>query len=123
MRIQRLRGRKTNEQLLRKGRMWRGRTMTIRYDLRPPRNAPALQQQNAVCYLGSFAPRSLDKSAVRRNRMRRRCREAMRMHVSECHTLPTIQLLIAPRSASLRSPSSDIQADVRDFIASLSHAR
>lgn len=68
-------------------------------------------------YVGTLASTKLSKKAVERNRMRRRCREALRTIVREQGSLPSAQLLLCPRSASLRSPFAAIQGDITAFLS------
>lgn len=90
--------------------------MTIRWLSGPPRTAPS-----GACglFVGTFASTKLHKSAVKRNRMRRRCREALRICVRGEEKLPTVQLLLAPRSPSLACDFADLVSDVRVFLSSL----
>ncbi len=120
MKLRRLSGRKTNDFLLRKGRVWKGKTMMIRWLPSAPRRR-AIDPGAHELYLGTFASMKLHKSAVKRNRMRRRIREAWRIHVKELDTLPAAQLLISPRIASLEAPFEDIRQDVRAFLSLLTH--
>lgn len=116
MNLSRLRGRKICAFVLRKGSVWKGKTMHIRYLLGAPKH-PQIDPTVRGVYVGTLASAKLDKSAVRRNRMRRRCREALRTALQEYETLPTVQLLIAPRSSSLSAPFGDIQSDIRTFLS------
>lgn len=93
--------------------------MIIRMLPGAPRN-PNIDPEKMALYVGTFASTKLHKSAVKRNRMRRRCREALRRVLQEYNKLPTVQLLIAPRSSSLDCDFADIEADVRRFLTSLS---
>ena len=115
MHLLHLRGRKTSDLVLRRGRVWKGKTMIIRTLPGSPRNHPS----RAGLYVGTFAPTSLSKKAVIRNRMRRRCREALRIAVRERPVLPTTQLLVCPRAASLHEPFTTLQADVQLFLSTL----
>ncbi len=118
MKLSRLRGRKVCASLLRKGLLWKGRTMHVRY-LRSAPRYPGVDPAQPAVYVGTLASTKLDKSAVRRNRMRRRCREALRVALKDYDTFPVVQLLIAPRSSSLGAPSDDIRRDVRAFLSTL----
>jgi ribonuclease P protein component len=132
MKLLRLRGRKTNQRVLDKGTLWRGRTMNIRWMPGvPPSMRQRLRERSPAranvrsdgprgLYVGTFAPLKLSKRAVDRNRMRRRCREALRIVVQEERELPTVQLLLSPRSSSLSCDFRAILTDVRAFLASLS---
>ncbi|MBU2213490.1 ribonuclease P protein component [Patescibacteria group bacterium] len=119
MKLQRLSGRKICERVMKQGKMWKGKTMTIRWISGPPRH-PNIDPAVRAVYAGTFASAKLHKSAVKRNRMRRRCREALRTEVKERDILPAIQLLLAPRSSSLSCDFADIQADVRSFLSHVS---
>ncbi|MFA6039520.1 MAG: ribonuclease P protein component [Candidatus Peribacteraceae bacterium] len=121
MKLDRLRGRKITERVLRKGRVWKGQTMAVRSVWGAPRH-PAADPLTGV-YLGIITSAKLDASSVRRNRMRRRCREAWRTALQSRENLGPVQLLIAPRSSSLRAPFVHIQQDVERFLATLSHGR
>ena len=116
MKLSRIRGRKCNDYLRRTGKVWKGRTMTIRWLKNAPRH-PGINPDTMAVYAGTAASIKLDKSAVRRNRMRRRCREALRRQVKEVQKLPTMQLLISPRQASLTCDFSEIQSDIADFLS------
>ncbi len=116
MQLQRLRGRKVCERVLRQGRVWKGQTMLVRFLAGHPRHPHADTTKDAV-YLGTLASAKLDKSAVKRNRMRRRIREAWRVALKEKEKFPSVQLLIAPRSSSLSAPFDDIRTDVARFLS------
>jgi len=115
VKLSRLRGRKICAHLLRKGTVWKGKTMVIRYLKGAPRH-PAADPAVAAVYVGTIASTKLDKSAVKRNRMRRRCREALRTALLEKDTFPTIQLLVGPKSGSLTAPFTDIKSDIDTFL-------
>ncbi|HVW66422.1 MAG TPA: ribonuclease P protein component [Candidatus Peribacteraceae bacterium] len=128
MKLSHLRGRKINDYLMRKGTVWKGKTMMIRW----LRGAPRLRQGSGgqarrlnvdpakrALYVGTVASTKLHKSAVKRNRMRRRCREALRTLVQNRTDIPTTQLLISPRIASLDSPFELIEADIQTFLSAL----
>lgn len=70
-------------------------------------------------YLGTFASAALDASAVRRNRMRRRCREALRLTIENLPERPSVQLLVTPRAASLDAPFETLQREAEAFFSSL----
>lgn len=120
MKLLRLRGRKICDRLIRQGSVWKGRHMIVRWLAGHPRH-PAVRRDSEAIYVGTLASTKLDKSAVKRNRMRRRCREALRIVLPGMKT-PTTQLLIAPRSTSLSAPFPELQQDIRDFF-SRSHGR
>ncbi|MBM3230845.1 ribonuclease P protein component [Candidatus Peregrinibacteria bacterium] len=118
MHLSRLRGRKVNELVLSKGERWNGKTMTIRFIMGHPKNLSAPPKPGAF-YLGTFASSRLDASAVKRNRMRRRCREALRLSLAQCVGLPAVQVLMTPRPASMTCDFADIAADAGMFLALL----
>lgn len=129
MNLLRLRGRKICEQLLRKGNVWKGRHMTIRFLPSAPRH-PSVDPTKPGVYIGTVASAKLHKSAVKRNRMRRRCREAFRVTLKGRGGIfrPTgsgifrpyaTQLLILPRSSSLTCAFPEILSDIRAFLSVL----
>ena len=93
--------------------------MTIRYLPFAPKN-PNIDPETMALYVGTAASIKLHKSAVKRNRMRRRCREALRKIVKEHKNLPTLQLLITPKAASLDAEFNDINSDVEAFLSHIS---
>ena len=85
---------------------------------------PSVRTEHIALYVGTIASTKLDPSAVKRNRMRRRCREALRITLQKIPSIPiTLQLLIAPRSSSLSAPFSELTGDIRTFLSSRSHGR
>lgn len=92
---------------------------------------PSVDPSKCGVYFGTIASTRLDKSAVRRNRMRRRCREAFRTvlrqyseeHIFTQARMPSLQLLVAPRSSSLSFPFLDLQKEVRFFLTSIHGTR
>ena len=118
MQLKRLRGRKLCERVLRKGDVWRGKTLKAHILKGAPMRPGVDPEENAV-YLGTFAHGKLHKSAVKRNRARRRMREAFRTAITEHDNLPTMQLLASPQSSSLDCDFSDIQADVQAVLSSV----
>jgi len=115
MKLSRLRGRKVNDAVLRKGSVWRGRHMTIRWLSGAPRR-PDVDPAVSALYVGTAASTKLYRTAVGRNRMRRRCREALRVSVLKQSNLPTLQLLLSPRSSSLSCDFAELLTDIRDFL-------
>jgi ribonuclease P protein component len=109
MKLNRLRGRKICDRVRTKGRVFRGRTMVIRF----APSYPLLKKEGMN--VGTYAPASLHKSAVKRNRMRRRCREALRIIVKNMHVTPSIQILLCPRQISLICPFEEIARDIKEF--------
>lgn len=122
MKMLRLRGRKVCDRVLRKGHVWKGQTMLIRWIIGLPLHPAACPDESAV-YVGTLASRTLSTSAVKRNRMRRRCREALRITLKE-HCLPPsfiqAQLLLCPRSPSLSAPFSLLKREIEQFLSVLS---
>lgn len=70
-------------------------------------------------YLGTFASSSVDASAVKRNRMRRRCREALRLAIEKLQDRASVQLLVSPRAASLDAPFDVLQREADAFFSQL----
>lgn len=118
MKLLRLQGRKSSEYVLRKGRVWRGKTFTAYWLPGPQRRRGQAPGMPGV-YVGTFASAKLHKSAVARNRMRRRIREALRVAVRDRAEIPSAQLLLTPRSASLKAPFEDIRRDVSTLLSLL----
>lgn len=118
MKLDRLRGRKINERVIKRGILWKGKTLTAKWLSGPPPH-PEVNPTVRALYVGTAASSKLDKSAVNRNRMRRRCREALRTAVQGRSDLPTVQLLLSPRSSSLRCDFRDIQADISALLSTL----
>lgn len=94
--------------------------MLVRWLPGHPRHPGALCDSEAI-YAGTLASSKLDPSAVKRNRMRRRTREALRTGLLHEETLPTTQLLIAPRSSSLSAPFEEIRKDIELFLSFRRH--
>ncbi|TSC58890.1 MAG: hypothetical protein Greene041619_268 [Candidatus Peregrinibacteria bacterium Greene0416_19] len=118
MRLSRLRGRKICERLQRRGEIWKGRHLLVRWQTGAPRHPSVTDPSRPAAYVGTLASARLDKSAVRRNRMRRRCREALRTVLLSIDHIPVpVQLLLIPRSSSLGASFADLQQDVRAFLA------
>lgn len=115
MKLSPLSGRKANDFILRRGRVWKGKMFNVNWMSGPPK----LHAGVLGLYVGTFASVRLSKSAVERNRMRRRIREALRIIAKETENIPTAQLLISPRSASLNAPFEDIVREMRVFLSQL----
>jgi ribonuclease P protein component len=81
MKLLRLSGRKVCERVKTKGFLWKGRHLHVRWMQGAPRTVPS--DAPPAFYVGTLTSAKLDKSAVRRNRMRRRCREALRIVLKE----------------------------------------
>lgn len=120
MKLLRLRGRKNCDRLQRTGTLWKGKNFFVRFAYGHLRH-PAANPSRKALYVGLVTSTKLSKSAVERNRMRRRCREAIRVFAKGLQECPTAQLLILPRSSSLKAPFSDLQHDVRTFFSQLTH--
>jgi ribonuclease P protein component len=116
MNIKRLLGRKHILGLRRKGKVFKTKTMVFVYMLGPP---PLKEEATNAWYIGTAASTKLHKLAVKRNRMRRRCREAVRTTILPEQNLPTLQLLISPKSASLDAPYAQLKTDVEQFLTLL----
>lgn len=121
MHLSRLSGRKVCERVKTKGILWRGKHMQVRILHGLPRNLP---DNTPPCLLvGVLTSTRLHKSAVKRNRMRRRCREALRTTLKSLTPAPnpkSFQLLILPRSSSLSQPFGEILADAKLLLSFLS---
>ena len=118
MKLSRLRGRKNNEYLLKNGNVWKGQTMIIRWLKGHPKNLPAAPARS-LFYLGTFASSRLHAGAVQRNRMRRRCREALRITLAGHPEMSTVQALLTPKIQSLSCDFDLIVRDVTAFLALL----
>ncbi len=77
MQLYRLSGRKVCERVKQKGFLWKGEHFQARMLRGLSRTMP--ESSPAGLYIGVLTSTKLHKSAVKRNRMRRRCREAMRV--------------------------------------------
>jgi len=133
MHLLRLSGRKVCERVKTKGFLWRGKHMQIRWLRGQPRNTDP--EASVGLYVGLLTSAKLHKSAVKRNRMRRRCREAMRVTLKAisdkrlamssdkltAYRLPltACQLLIIPRFSSLSADFRELIADIDRFLSSL----
>lgn len=118
MHLLRLSGRKQNDFLRAKGAVWKGKHMVIRYLKFPPKH-PNVDPAKIAMYIGTLASTKLDKSAVKRNRMRRRCREAFRTLVKDRQNLPSLQLILSPRSSSLTCTFDELTQDIARFLSTL----
>lgn len=119
MKLHRLQGRKVNSVLQRKGKTWKGVAMVVRWMPGTPSSNGRPRKLAEGVYLGTFASASLDASAVRRNRMRRRCREALRLTIENLPERPSVQLLVTPRAASLDAPFETLTRDAEAFFSHL----
>src|SRR5262245_45962504 len=82
MRLLPLPGRKNCDRVRVKGRLWKGRHLYVRWLPGLPYHL-ARQPDGPAVFVGTLASTKLDKSAVGRNRMRRRCREALRLALAQ----------------------------------------
>ncbi|MEK7590965.1 MAG: ribonuclease P protein component, partial [Patescibacteria group bacterium] len=114
MRLSRLRGRKIVDHVLRKGMLWKGKHMSVRFLMGAPRH-PHVDQTKGL-YTGLVASTKLDASAVKRNRMRRRCREAFRITVKNLPDRSPVKLLILPRSSSLTCTFGELLTDAEKLL-------
>ncbi len=121
MKLERLRGRKIVARVQQKGPLWKGKHLHARYVYGYPRHPAAALDRPGV-FVGTLGSTKLSKSAVERNRMRRRTREALRTSLKAMPDFPTVQLLILPRSSSLKCPFAEIQTDISVLLTFL-HAR
>ncbi len=118
MQILHLRGRKRCDFLRTRGTVWKGRHMVVRW--LPGRLPGEKVRPEGSIYVGSFAGAKLDKSAVNRNRMRRRCKEAFRLALREtAREYSATCLLIAPRSSSLQCAFAELQREASAFLSTL----
>lgn len=118
MKLAHLSGRKRCEYVKSRGRLWKGKHFSVRWISGSPRSLHAAPSVPAL-YVGSVASTKLDKSAVKRNRMRRRCREALRISLENTPNLPPAQLLLLPRSSSLSCTFSQLQTEAQTFLSTL----
>ena len=119
MKLSRLSGRKRNAWLLRSGNVFRGKTLMARWHKSAPRH-PHIDPEATGIYVGTLASTKLDKSAVKRNRMRRRCREALRKAVIDWPAFGPVQIVLAPKKQSLDCSWSEIEADILNLLQIIS---
>lgn len=149
MLLLRLSGRKICERVKSKGYLWKGKHFFVRFLSGAPRNLAATPSSAGI-YVGTLTSTKLHKSAVKRNRMRRRCREALRLTLRECalprenvtghwslvnrstgqqvgdqrpstsRPVTSFQLLLLPRSSSLSADFGELLQDAEHLLASLS---
>jgi ribonuclease P protein component len=112
-----LRGRKLCDRIRSKGNVFKGKNMTIKWIEGLPKN---IKNPTSGVRIGTYASTSLHKSAVQRNRMRRRCREAFRTMLTNIKEGPDMCILIHPRPQSGTCDFGDLQKDVKDFLFKLS---
>ncbi len=121
MHLLHLRGRKNCDRVLRQGKRWSGKALAAVWVCGEPKTSAT---SVAGIYCGTVVPASVDASAVRRNTMRRRCREALRLTLAAWNgpDLPVAQLLLRPRSASLSAPFGDLLQEMGQLLLALSRA-
>lgn len=118
MHLSRLGGRKNCDRIRAKGFLWKGKHFVVRYLPGSPRGEEYVGPPR-LC-IGLLASSKLDPSAVKRNRMRRRCREAFRTVLLPLSPISrSFQLLVSPRSSSLTCDFGALQEDARRFLSSL----
>lgn len=121
MQLTRLSGRKVCERVKTKGMLWKGKHFFVRFLIGSPRGTP--ESHAAKIFVGLLTSTKLDKSAVKRNRMRRRCREALRLtlkaHSSQLKAYSSFQLLLLPRSSSLSAPFGELLSDAERLLSHL----
>ena len=122
--LRRLSGRKIVDRVRRRGQTWKGKHMKIIYmkhEIRNSKSETNTKSEMAKLFVGTLASTHLDKSAVKRNRMRRRCREALRIVLTADRwpLIADVQLLISPRSSSLTCAFSELEVDARTFLTHL----
>lgn len=120
MRVVRLPGRKNCDRVRTKGSLWKGRHVHVRWLPGHPYHL-SVRPTEAAIYVGALSSTKLDKSAVKRNTMRRRCREALRLAAAAREAVPAhaVQLLLLPRSSSLGCTFGEIQDDLARFLSSV----
>jgi ribonuclease P protein component len=109
--LKRLRGRKTNERVLKKGQVCVGKHIRAHY---------LFEEHVDALHVGMRTPVQLHKLAVKRNRMRRRCREALRVVIQHNQKIVPVLLLLTPKSSSLTVPFLQLQQDVELLLITLS---
>lgn len=125
MHLRPLSGRKVCERVKTKGMLWKGKHVQARIFVGAPRLTP--ENVTPGLYVGMLTSAKLDKSAVKRNRMRRRCKEALRLSVQTIDASATFrtsfQLILLPRSSSLSAPFGELLADVQRLLLFLPSLR
>ena len=119
MRLLRLSGRKNCERVKTKGALWKGKHLFARWLPGAPKHLSS-EAQHCSIFVGVLASLKLDKSAVKRNRMRRRCREALRLTLKNApKRCASAQLLLLPRSSSLSCDFRELLEDCERLLSSL----
>ena len=120
MQLKRLRGRKEVERVLRRGRRLKGKHVLI---VVLPSSASSDSSASSVSsvYVAVSVSKKLAKRAVDRNRMRRRCSEALRVLLKGCMQLPRslsgAQLLLLPRPTSLNCDFEELKTELRSLLS------
>ncbi len=96
------------DRVIRQGRRLRGRHLTV----------VVVETDGEGIAVGVSTSTKLSKRAVDRNRMRRRCREALRVLVREEpeQIRRGLQLLLLPHTSSLTCAFSDLRRDLRTLL-------
>lgn len=122
MQLLRLPGRKNCDRVRVKGALWKGKHLNVRWLAGSPYHLSEKPAAPAI-YVGVLSSTKLDKSAVKRNRMRRRCREALRLTVAKrpgpAAADKSLQLLLLPRSSSLGCTFNELSDEVSRFLSSV----
>lgn len=119
MRLQRISGRKRCAYVLLKGKRFNGKHISINWLHGPPLH-PNIPRTEKGVFVGIATSTKLHSSAVKRNRMRRRVREAFRLYAKDHAHLPTVQLIARPKSSTLTCTFEAIQEDVQRFFSTVS---
>jgi ribonuclease P protein component len=119
----RLSGRKVCERVKTKGLLWKGKHVHARYFRGMPKNLDA--DHAAGLFVGLVTSAKLDALSVNRNRMRRRVREALRLILKDRFSdrvkpFSSYQLLLLPRTSSLRADFSELLLDMEHLASFLS---
>jgi ribonuclease P protein component len=118
----RLSGRKVCERVKTKGLLWKGKHVHARYFRGMPKTLT--EDHPAGFFVGLVTSAKLDALSVNRNRMRRRVREAFRLTLKDrvlhpSKPFPSYQLLLLPRTSSLRADFSEIRSDMDHLVSFL----
>ncbi len=118
----RLSGRKVCERVKTKGLLWKGKHVHARYVRGMPKTLKV--DHPAGFFVGLVTSAKLDALSVNRNRMRRRVREAFRLTLKDrvlhaSKPFPSYQLLLLPRTSSLRADFSEIRSDMDHLVSFL----
>ena len=134
MQLRRLSGRKICERVKNKGFLWKGKHLFARSIIGLPRGYEILPTSGI--YIGTVISAKQEPSAVKRNRMRRRCREALRIRLREIAEREAgnttegisaqisaqilhVKLMLLPRSSSLSASFGELIADIDVLLSHL----